>query len=108
MTSIQAQLAQDLADVSWRDLIPHAQRDRVIVVYEGLDIVEVGVAIAQDNIPQVQVWVEEQLLQKPTAQQLSLWNQSPEQAFSVLIVEPYVLMSTPVSGSTETLSSPLS
>jgi hypothetical protein len=42
--------------------------------------------VAQNNIAQVQVWVEEQLLQKPTAQQLSHWNQFPEQLFSVLIV----------------------
>jgi hypothetical protein len=95
MTSIQDQLAQDLADVSWKDIIPHCQRDAVIVVYEGLDMIEVGVAIAQDNIAQVQVWVAEQLLQKPSAEQLSLWNQSPEQLFSVLIVAPYVLMTIP-------------
>jgi hypothetical protein len=96
MTSIQEQLAQDLADVSWKDIIPHCQRDAVIVVYEGLDMIEVGVAIAQDNIAQVQVWVEEQLLQKPSAEQLSLWNQSPEKLFSVLIVAPYVLMTIPL------------
>ena len=95
MTSIQEQLAQDLADVSWKDIIPHCQRDAVIVVYDGLDMIEVGVAIAQDNIAQVQVWVAEQLLQKPSAEQLSLWNQSPEQLFSVLIVAPYVLMTIP-------------
>jgi hypothetical protein len=99
MTSIQAQLTQDLADVSWKDIIPHCQRDAVIVVHEGLNMVAVGVAIAQDNIAQVQVWVEEQLLQKPTAQQLSLWNQSPDQLFSVLIVQPYVLIGAPLSKS---------
>lgn len=104
MTSLQAQLAQDLADVSWRDLIPHAQRDAVIVVHEGLDIVAVGVAIAQDHVAQVQVWIEEQLLQKPTAEQLSLWNQNPNQPFSVLIVQPYVLISTTVSSAAETHS----
>jgi hypothetical protein len=95
MTSLQEQFTQDLADVNWRDIIPHCQRDGVIVVHQGLDIVEVGVAIAQDNLAQVQVWVEEQLLQKPTAPQLSLWNQSPEQLFSVLIVQPYVLIRAP-------------
>jgi hypothetical protein len=99
MTSIQEQLAQDLADVSWKDIIPHCQRDAVIVVHEGLDMVEVGAAIAQDKVAQVQAWVEEQLLQKPTDQQLSLWNQSPEQPFSALIVQPYVLISVPLSKS---------
>ena len=96
MTSIQEQLAQDLANVSWKDIIPHCQRDAVIVVHEGLDMIEVGAAIAQDKVVQVQAWVEEQLLQKPTPQQLSLWNQSPEQTFSVLIVQPYVLIGAPL------------
>jgi hypothetical protein len=93
MTSIQEQLAQDMADIEWSDLIPHCQRDAVIVVDEALNLIEAGVAIAQDNVTQVQFWVEEQLLQKPTAQQLSLWNQSPSQRFSTLIVQPYVLIS---------------
>jgi hypothetical protein len=94
MTSIQEQLAQDMADIEWSDLIPHCQRDAVIVVDEALNLIEAGVAIAQDNVAQVQVWVEEQLLQKPTAQQLSLWNQSPSQRFCTLIVQPYVLISS--------------
>jgi hypothetical protein len=94
MTSIQEQLAQDMADIEWSDLIPHCQRDAVIVVDEALNLIEAGVAIAQDNVAQVQVWVEEQLLQKPTEKQLSLWNQSPSQRFSTLIVQPYVLISS--------------
>jgi hypothetical protein len=94
MTSIQEQLSQDMANIEWSDLIPHCQRDAVIVVDEALNLIEAGVAIAQDNVAQVQVWVEEQLLQKPTEQQLSLWNQSPSQRFSTLIVQPYVLISS--------------
>jgi hypothetical protein len=94
MTSIQEQLSQDMANIEWSDLMPHCQRDAVIVVDEALNLIEAGVAIAQDNVAQVQVWVEEQLLQKPTEQQLSLWNQSPSQRFSTLIVQPYVLISS--------------
>lgn len=94
MTSIQEQLAQDMANIEWSDLIPHCQRDAVIVVDEALNLIEAGVAIAEDNVAQVQVWVKEQLLQKPTEQQLSLWNQSPSQQFSTLIVQPYVLISS--------------
>jgi hypothetical protein len=101
MTSIQEQLAQDLANVSWKDLIPHGQRDKLVVVHKGLNMVEVGVAFAQDNVAQVQAWVEEQLLQKPSAEQLSLWNQSPERLFSVLIVAPYVLMSVALADRSE-------
>ncbi|MCG9891642.1 MAG: DUF2288 domain-containing protein [Thermosynechococcaceae cyanobacterium MS004] len=94
MTSIREQLIKDKANIEWEALIPHSQRDSVIFVHEGLDLVEVALAIAEDNTAQVEVWIAEQLIQKPTAQQLSQWNQDPAQCFSALIVQPYVLMST--------------
>jgi hypothetical protein len=92
MTSIEAQLAEERADIEWEALIPHSRRDSIIFVHKGLDLVQVGVAIAQDNTAQVEVWIAEQLIQKPTAQQLSEWNQNPKQPFSTLIVQPYVLI----------------
>jgi hypothetical protein len=94
MTSIEAQLAEERADIEWEALIPHSRRDSIIFVHEGLDLVQVGVAIAQDNTAQVEVWIAEQLIHKPTAQQLSQWNQAPTQQFSTLIVQPYVLISS--------------
>jgi hypothetical protein len=92
MTSIEAQLAEERADIEWEALIPHSRRDSIIFVHEGLDLVQVGVAIAQDNTAQVEVWIAEQLIHKPTTQQLSAWNQDPKQLFSTLIVQPYVLI----------------
>jgi hypothetical protein len=94
MTSIQEQLQKDRADIEWEALIPHSQRDSVIFVEDGLDVVEVGVAIAQDETAKVQAWIAEQLIHKPTAQQLSLWNQAPDRLFNAVIVQPYVLIST--------------
>jgi hypothetical protein len=92
MTPIKTQLTQDLAAVQWEDLMPHAQRDAVIVVTALLDLVEVGVAIAQDDTQQVQRWISEQLIYKPSAAQLSAWNLHPDQVFGALIVQPFVLI----------------
>jgi hypothetical protein len=92
MTSIETQLAEERADIEWEALIPHSKRDSIIFVHKGLDLIQVGVAIAQDNTAQVEVWIAEQLIHKPTAQQLSQWNQNPKQQFSTLIVQPYVLI----------------
>ena len=92
MSQIRQQLAQELAQVAWRDLLPHAQRDVVIVVTEGLDLLEVGVAIAQDETQPVQRWISEALIYKPSSGQLSAWNQQPSQTFNVLIVQPFVLI----------------
>jgi hypothetical protein len=98
MSNIQNQLQDELADVTWTDLQPHSRRDAIIVVHESLSIIEVGIAIASDETRKVQVWIDEQLIQKPTSAQLSLWNQDPTQKFSTLIVSPYVLISTQLAG----------
>jgi hypothetical protein len=98
MSKIQEQLLEELADVTWSDLQPHAKRDAVIIVHESLNIVDVGLAIANDEVAKVDVWIAEQLIQKPTPNQLSHWNQDPTQKFSTLIVAPYVLISTQLAG----------
>lgn len=92
MTDIKTQLAQELAEVEWRDLQPHAKRDAVILVNEALNLVEVGVALANDQATLVQAWIAEQLIQKPSQQQLSDWNENPTQQFNTLIVQPFVLI----------------
>ncbi len=92
MQDIKDRLSQDLADTQWRDIQPHAKRDAVIVVHHSLDMVAVGVALAQDNVTSVQHWIDEQLIQKPTPDQLTEWNNKPETEFNTLIVQPFVLI----------------
>ena len=69
----------------------------VIVVNAALNMVEVGVAIASDQVDKVQHWIDEALVQKPSSQQLSLWNADPTTVFETLIVQPYVLISDKAS-----------
>ncbi len=94
MSEIRTQLQEQLAEISWQDLQPHAKRDALILVDENLDIVEVGYAIANDDSKAVQNWISEQLIQKPTQQQLSNWNENPNQTFNTIIVQPFVLVKT--------------
>ncbi|NCS21176.1 MAG: DUF2288 family protein [Microcystis aeruginosa G11-06] len=66
MGNIHEQLLEELAEVEWSDLIPHAQRDALIVVSD----------------------------EKPTQEQLSDWNSHPNNLFNTLIVQPFVLIQT--------------
>ncbi|MBR8828053.1 MAG: DUF2288 family protein [Gomphosphaeria aponina SAG 52.96 = DSM 107014] len=91
--SIKTQLIEELADSQWSDIAPHAKRDGVIVVNESLDLVEVGMAIASNNVQLVQRWISEDFIHKPSAEELSHWNQTPDKKFSTLIVQPFVLVS---------------
>jgi hypothetical protein len=91
---LRAQIAESLdeAELDW--LKPHIQKDVVVIVHSGLDLVEVGVAIATDNTTAVQRWVGEQLITKPSSTDLAAWNTPPQQRFQAIIVQPYVLVQT--------------
>ncbi len=97
MQDLRAELVENLDEAEWEWLIPHAKRDAVFVVDPGLDLLDVGVAIASDNVSSVQVWIGEQLIYKPSAAQLADWNGDRTKRFNTLIVQPYVLVQEPVA-----------
>lgn len=92
MQDLRAELAEMIDQAEWEWLIPHVQRDAVVVVDPTLDLVDVGVAIASDNTMAVQHWISEQQLSKPSPEQLATWNSDRTRRFNALIVQPYVLM----------------
>ena len=92
MAELRAELAKDLDQAEWEWLIPHVKRDSVLIIAKELNLVDVGIAIASDNLRSVQHWISEQLIQKPSETQLSDWNSSPQKRFNTLIVQPYVLI----------------
>jgi hypothetical protein len=93
MSNIKAQLTSELAATDWNDLKPHAQRDAIIIVDQSLNLVDVGVAIANDNTMLVQEWITGKLIYKPSVEELSFLNNNPQQQFNALIVQPFVLIS---------------
>jgi hypothetical protein len=92
MPGLKEKLEQDVADISWKELQVHAKRDAIIVIKDELELSVVAVAIAEDNTTSVQGWIGEQAIAKPTAQQLTDWNQNPEKQFVALIVQPFVVV----------------
>ncbi len=92
MSDLKTQLEEQLSEIDWQELKPHAQRDVIIVVDTHLDLIEVAMAIAKNETNKVQNWISEQLIQKPTEKQLSNWNGNPSQKFETIIVQPFVLI----------------
>ncbi|MFM2303429.1 MAG: hypothetical protein RLZZ135_838 [Cyanobacteriota bacterium] len=92
MENIREQLTEilDEAELEW--LKPHIQKDAVIIVDTELDILDVGVAIASDNMQSVQHWIGEQLLIKPSTEILNRWNNQPDRRFQAIIIQPYILV----------------
>ncbi|HBB33223.1 MAG TPA: DUF2288 domain-containing protein [Cyanobacteria bacterium UBA8803] len=92
MQDFRAELAENLDEAQWDWLKPHLQRDRLLVVHQELDLLDVGVAIAGDDTLSVQHWITNQQLHKPFPEQLTDWNNDQTKRFHALIVQPYILV----------------
>jgi hypothetical protein len=92
MSDIQTQLTEEIAKIDWKSLIPHGQRDALIVVSPDLNLIDVGEAMANDNVAIVQTWISQQLIRKPFSEELSSWNTLPDKEFTSLIIQPFVLI----------------
>ncbi|TVP63689.1 MAG: DUF2288 domain-containing protein [Nodularia sp. (in: Bacteria)] len=92
MSDLRTQLTEILDEAEWDWLIPHVKRDAVIVVAEDLDLLDVGVAIASDQVLSVQQWINQQLMAKPSETQMGNWNSDRSKRFQTLIIQPYVLV----------------
>ncbi|MCY7322560.1 MAG: DUF2288 domain-containing protein [Phormidesmis sp. CAN_BIN36] len=92
MSDLRSELTKSLDEAEWSWLIPHVDRDAVIVVAPQLNLVDVGLAIVNDNSTSVQHWIAESLIYKPSDQQKADWNAHQNQRFHALIVQPYVLV----------------
>lgn len=92
MAEFVERFRKDLAEVCWKDLRIHLQRDAVITVAAELDLVAAATAVAGDDRSRVEAWIAAGQLGKPTAKQLDAWEKDLEKPFRALIVQPYILV----------------
>ena len=92
MSDIVEQFSKDIAEVPWKDLRIHLQRDAIVIVDDELDLISVAVAVAEDNKSKVETWIGSGQLVKPTAEQAKCWEGELEKPFRVLIVQPFILV----------------
>ena len=85
-------MAESVDEAEWEWLIPHVKRDAVVIVDRQLDLLDVGAAIAGDNVTSVQNWIGEQQIYKPSPEQIAAWNGDQSKRFNALIVQPFVLV----------------
>ena len=89
--SKREEFERQLGHATWGDLRPHAARDGLVFLAEGVDLVGAALAVASDDTS----WVSEHLvagtLWKPSAEELAHLEKHHESAFHFLIVQPFVL-----------------
>lgn len=92
MSETRSRFEKDLAEVDWKSLRIHLQRDALILVDRGLELVDVACCVVEDDASQVGAWIEQGLLAKPDAAQLQSWETQLDKPFRMLIAAPYILI----------------
>ena len=79
----------EVGTVSWSWLRPHEKHKILFPVVEKLDLIEVAIVVAEDQTAQVESWLTDGSLKRPSQEQIEKWEKSGG-LFSGIIVKPYV------------------
>ena len=90
--TLQEKLTRQLDEVTWSGLREHVARDGIIFCSLELDLVETGIAVAEDQTEWVSAKVASGHIAKPTAEELAFFEANPKTLFRFLIVQPFVLV----------------
>lgn len=88
--TLKKHLKEETAPMSWSDLIPFFARGQLIAVGPKLDLLDVAVAVSQDNLAQVEKWMQGGDVLRVDDTLAKEWNDKEPQLLTVVIA-PWVL-----------------
>ena len=81
----------EIESTSWENLKPHHDRHALFVVEPHLDLIQISIDVALDNVKAVKNAMELNLLRYPTESELQEWSKISQDIIGkFLIVSPYV------------------
>ncbi|RLA64916.1 MAG: DUF2288 domain-containing protein [Epsilonproteobacteria bacterium] len=86
MSDLRKQLNEDLDVATWDMLETHLKRGALVEVHESLELVDVGMAVAEDKADLIKDWMEKKLI-KNISEEVG-----KDLKFKFLILSPYVLI----------------
>lgn len=93
-------LKASMGPTEFGDLRAHLARGAVIVVDASLDLLDVAEAVARDDKARVAAWIEAGHLQKPSLETIERWSKTTGAAWTVVVVQPFVLVHEGAQGVT--------
>lgn len=88
---LRTRLERESGVAVWPDLVRHFARGSVIKARPGVDLVEIAVAIAEDDTARVGRWLEDGTLERAGDDDARAWSR-PDRRFHCVVVAPWVLV----------------
>lgn len=88
---LRLKLNRETARMHWHELLRHFASGMVVVVDDGLDLIEVAVAFSDDDKQAVAGWMQGQQVAKATDAQAAAWLETERQLWAV-VVRPWILV----------------
>jgi len=88
---LYAKLNQETARLPWRELLRHFASGSVIVVSDGMDLIEVAARMATDDAKAMAAWLENGSVARATDDQAQAWLAADLDMWTV-VVKPWVLV----------------
>ena len=90
---LRKKLSEELEICSWSILKEHHSRNVVFVINEELDLVEVAISLALDEVDKVKTWKDAGDFREPDSYEIKKWNEDPDKKIATfIIVQPFVLI----------------
>jgi|TARA_B110000037_G_C16917482_1_gene422935 hypothetical protein len=89
---LAAKLRTEVSKVGWAPLVKHHKREALWLINETVSIVDVGVALAENDSKSISDWLKRGLMRKPEDIEVEAWEAAPlSQHFEFLILQPFVI-----------------
>lgn len=89
--SARQELLSQTAKISWEELQRYFAAGSVIYVEPGLDLIDVGIALIQDNKNAFSEWTNNQRVYPASDEQAQSWIEKPTTLWAS-VVSPWVLV----------------
>ena len=89
--ALRAEFHSQTARIAWHDLQPHYARGAVVLVQEGMDLVEVAIQLRRDNKAQFEAWIASGEVAGVTDEVAKAWYDRNPEVWAV-VGAPWVLV----------------
>jgi hypothetical protein len=89
---LKDKLKTEIEETDWEPLKQHHENQAVFIV-SNLDLLDAAVAVAQDKVEFIKLWIDSGNLRKPSDEEVANWDAKKNlKMASFIIIQPYVLI----------------